>query len=337
MSFRFRKSIKIAKGVRLNVSKSGLGTSFGTKGARYSVHSSGRRTTSVGIPGSGMGYVSTKSSSSSRKPSPRPSTAQQQSYSPPSAKAPGLFSPAGEKAMWNALTKQGGSLEALDAVAASHLDKRGLALTFSSMKRSSMDGERETALKGLEELVSGGFDPQHDSFFAKYLTSSAGTVKIADGVTAELPVSRELLALTLAELLQEKQQLKEACDVLEALPISQFTMLSLSELYLQRKEYDKVVSLTNGVNNEDDTSALTCVYRGVALRNKELNDAALIAFKEALRFSSRSEEIRHLALVQRAMVHIKLGKKAQAKKDLERVIAEDASFPGATHLLEKLQ
>ena len=44
MPMRFRRSIKLGKGVRLNVSKSGFGLSAGVRGARCSVHSSGRRT-----------------------------------------------------------------------------------------------------------------------------------------------------------------------------------------------------------------------------------------------------------------------------------------------------
>ena len=44
MGFRMRKSIKVAPGVRVNVSKRGVGASVGGKGGRYSVHSSGRRT-----------------------------------------------------------------------------------------------------------------------------------------------------------------------------------------------------------------------------------------------------------------------------------------------------
>ena len=65
MGFRMRKSIKISKGVRLNVSKSGLGVSAGVKGARYSVHSSGRKTVTAGIPGSGLSY--SKSTGGTRK------------------------------------------------------------------------------------------------------------------------------------------------------------------------------------------------------------------------------------------------------------------------------
>lgn len=333
MSFRFRKSFKVAKGVRLNVSKSGLGTSFGTKGARYSVHSSGRRTTSVGIPGSGLGYVSTKSNSSGRQVAPKPAP---QQYSQPIAKPPGLFAPAGEKALWNVFTKHGGSTEAFDKIAATYPEQRNLALTFTAVKRSSSENEHEKAIEELRELIGKDFDPQQDSFFSRYLTSSTGTVKIANGAVAEMPVSKELVALIFAELLQEKQELSEACSVLEQLPKSDAITLSLSELYLQQKEYKKVISLTNGVVNQDDLSALTCVYRGVAFRNTELYDAALEALKEALRFSSRAIEIRNLALVQRATVYIKTGRKAQAKKDLERVISTDADFPTAQELLQKI-
>lgn len=56
MGFRFRKSVKIAPGVRMNFGKKGVGMSFGTKGARVSVNSSGRSRATVGIPGTGISY-----------------------------------------------------------------------------------------------------------------------------------------------------------------------------------------------------------------------------------------------------------------------------------------
>src|SRR4051812_39625076 len=57
-SFRFRRSVRIAPGVRLNVNKRSVGASFGPRGARYSINSDGRRTRSVGIPGTGVSYRS---------------------------------------------------------------------------------------------------------------------------------------------------------------------------------------------------------------------------------------------------------------------------------------
>lgn len=59
MGLRFLKSIKIASGVRLNINKKSTSLSFGGKGLRYSINSKGKRTTSVGIPGTGLSYVST--------------------------------------------------------------------------------------------------------------------------------------------------------------------------------------------------------------------------------------------------------------------------------------
>lgn len=57
MGLRFRKSMKIAPGVRLHVGKKSASVSVGGKGLRYSVNTNGRKTTTVGIPGSGLYYT----------------------------------------------------------------------------------------------------------------------------------------------------------------------------------------------------------------------------------------------------------------------------------------
>ena len=54
MSLRFRRSMKLLPGVRLNFSKETVGLSFGVPGARYTMNSKGRRTFSTGIPGTGL-------------------------------------------------------------------------------------------------------------------------------------------------------------------------------------------------------------------------------------------------------------------------------------------
>lgn len=59
MGFRFRKSIKIAPGVKLNFGKKSIGISAGTKGARVSVNSKGKVTETIKIPGTGISYVKT--------------------------------------------------------------------------------------------------------------------------------------------------------------------------------------------------------------------------------------------------------------------------------------
>lgn len=56
---RYRKSIGLGKGVRLNVGKGSLGISAGVKGAHVSVNSKRGVTTSVGAPGTGASYSKT--------------------------------------------------------------------------------------------------------------------------------------------------------------------------------------------------------------------------------------------------------------------------------------
>lgn len=57
MGLRFRKRIKICKGLSFNINKDSVGLSVGTKGAHYTVNSKGRKTASVGIPGTGLYYT----------------------------------------------------------------------------------------------------------------------------------------------------------------------------------------------------------------------------------------------------------------------------------------
>lgn len=66
MGIRFRKSFKIAPGIRLNLNKKSAGITFGTRGAHYTLNTKGKKTASVGIPGTGLSYTSTSGGSSSK-------------------------------------------------------------------------------------------------------------------------------------------------------------------------------------------------------------------------------------------------------------------------------
>lgn len=57
MGFRYRKSINLGGGFRVNISKSGVGYSYGTKGYRITKTSKGTIRKTVSIPGTGISYV----------------------------------------------------------------------------------------------------------------------------------------------------------------------------------------------------------------------------------------------------------------------------------------
>ena len=56
MGFRFQRRIRILPGLRLNLSKSGISTSIGVRGAHVTVGRGQARTT-VGLPGTGLSYT----------------------------------------------------------------------------------------------------------------------------------------------------------------------------------------------------------------------------------------------------------------------------------------
>lgn len=84
MGLRFKKSFKIAPGLKVNVGKKSSSVTFGGKGAHYTVNSSGKRTSSVDIPGTGISYVSTSGGRSKRTNSQRSTSSAHSNMSSPS-------------------------------------------------------------------------------------------------------------------------------------------------------------------------------------------------------------------------------------------------------------
>lgn len=66
VSFRFRKSVKIAPGVKFNLSKSGGSLSLGGKGITANISSRGVRST-YSLPGTGISYVTQASASKNQR------------------------------------------------------------------------------------------------------------------------------------------------------------------------------------------------------------------------------------------------------------------------------
>lgn len=66
MGFRFRKSFNFG-GFRFNISKSGIGYSYGTKGARITKTAKGTKRTTLSIPGTGLSYIN-ETKNKERKP-----------------------------------------------------------------------------------------------------------------------------------------------------------------------------------------------------------------------------------------------------------------------------
>lgn len=72
MGFKFKKSAKIAPGVKLNLGKKSVGVSVGNKWGGMTINSQNGVTTRASIPGTGISY--TERMSGGKKEGKHPST-----------------------------------------------------------------------------------------------------------------------------------------------------------------------------------------------------------------------------------------------------------------------
>lgn len=97
-----------------------------------------------------------------------------------------------------------------------------------------------------------------------------------------------------------------------------------------------MIELTNGVTNEDDFTSFLLAQRGVAFTEQGYFDAAREAFKQSLARRSQAQAIKHNTLAHRAETYRREGKRAMARKDLERILADDPAFPGLAAALAEV-
>ncbi|MEI8238465.1 MAG: DUF4236 domain-containing protein [Actinomycetota bacterium] len=316
MSFRFRRSITIVPGVRLNLSKSGISTSIGPRGATINI-GHGRVSSTVGLPGTGMSYRTSTSTSSRSKGAVavRQQTAQ--------ASHPRL--PRDDQRVLDAISAA--DITALDEIARNATSEHALAAAMLAGV-IAIESHPDWARQMLEWVWAQGTDPGASRFISTYLSTMRVPVRITPEIEVDEALDRNLVGLMIAEWKQADGDLAGAIGVVEQLSPTPAAALSLCESYCRSNLFDEVVHVTDGTANADDVSALLLVYRGVAFRHLGQLEAARLSLTDAGRFRSRSREVRFRALVERSVVYHAQGKLSMARKDLERIRAEDAAYPG---------
>lgn len=327
MGFTARKSFKIAPGVRMTVTPKSIGVSGGVRGARVSANSSGRVTRTVGIPGSGISHTKTLSSGSASRSSQVKAAA-----GPVTPPKPGAFAPKWEKAAYKAITSAADASE-LHKLVQEYPQAAELLSLVEVIRVSLPNGDLARAKALLGWLHARSYDPQTDEFIRKYIPGTTVALTVAQGITAMLPLDRNTLGLILAEIEQDEGNLDQAVAVVEALEPTTIAAVSLAELYADQARWADVIDLTNGLSNEDEPSTYLLVQRGKAMREQGYYEASRESLKEALRLRSRPVELRNLALVERGKTYLAEGKKALARKDFEKVLADNSAFDGLPELL----
>jgi tetratricopeptide (TPR) repeat protein len=331
MSIRFRRSMKIAPGLRLNFSKSTLGLSFGIPGARVSVNTKGDVYTSAGIPGTGL-YSVERTSLKGRKGRKRKHQAGELVEQIP---APGFFSPREKKALYRAL--KAGNADAIFEVGEDfpHIKYVTEALIFPRLLMNNTT-DIDALTKRVTEIWNRRSDLEKNELFLEYAKGFEITLKVAPGVEIPMQYGFDALGLAYVEVLQLAGRFEEALAVAESLSPNQATALAVCESELQLRRWKEVLETTEEIENVDDATALLLIYRAISLREQGLYDAAIETLRRARSSKKRNEDVLNKALYERALCYEKLGKKAMARKDLEKIVATDSDFPGVTEALGRL-
>ena len=333
MAFRARKSFKIAPGIRLTASKSGLSASVGPRGLTHSVGPGGRRT-NVSLPGTGLGYSHKHGGGRPRgrvQAAPPP---------PPAARDPltlslfdKLFKSADEKAFVRALR----SFRDEDpATALEHLtlaDQQHADVAYLRAFAALMQKDADAAMPALEQAIDlDGLG----SKLAAYDFAGAFEIPVTDELTIEAGPDEASVRFLLVELYQGSQRPVDARRHAEALiamePDRPAAVISFAELILDDEEpaqedLHHVVELCSGHENDDAVGTILFLYRARALAALGMDDAAIEVLTAAgRRKKDRSASLLNQIAYDRAVLLERTGKKARARKEFEKVYAADPGF-----------
>lgn len=352
MSLRFRRSMKLLPGVRLNFGKETVGLSFGVPGARYTMNSKGRRTFSTGIPGTGLYNVQTLSSGSRSRRSDQveemsSAEAMWEKTNPNGPPAPGLFARKAERELNTFLhdiydaQEPDGASSVIEKAAAlrSKYEELKFPLELIAFLHGITDDkwEKEAAEWGeslwqYRELVFS------NKYVAKYFSGIKPAVTISTGITTSLNYNEQTLGFIWAEVLQGQGKNDEAMAVLLEMEPDQMVGISLADIEISKGDFDGAIETTEDVEVADDATAMMMVLRGVAFRGKNMQEAAVECFKRVLKEQKNlPEALVHRTLFERAESYALMGKKAMAIKDLEKILVDEPSYPEVEKKLAELK
>lgn len=180
--------------------------------------------------------------------------------------------------------------------------------------------------------------PLPDRLMRRHLSAATLEVHLTPRITAHTGMDRGGVALLLAEILQHAGQPQEATALLEtfgARTNSAALALCLADHYLMDDAWSDVERVTDAfATNVDDLSLQILILRARAQREQGEFIPTLTTLREALRFKKRNASLLNQARYERALMYEAEGKRALARKDLERIFDHEPGFRDVAQRLE---
>ena len=294
MGFRIRRSLQIMPGVRFTASKSGLGISVGPRGAHLSVNTSGRVTTSAGIPGTGLSFVKSRTI---RKKSTVSITSDATPLGRPVEQtAPDVAGPSKIEQELLACATGTGSIQTLRQLQQADGSYSLTARYVELLKFAIPEGLQQRIDVIFTELADAGYRPSMDHFMTEYMSASTVNVAIARGFRATMSLAEDLtFQLCLIENVQARDS-DRALEIAEKLEPSTVAAASLAELYALKSDWEEIVMLASGATDDDDAGRFLSIQKAIALRELGRTDEANDVFAHLVLAGNLSRELRVYAM-----------------------------------------
>ena len=338
MSFRFWRRIRLAPGVTLNLSKSTASLSLGPRGAKYTISPRGNRAT-AGLTGTGLFYtVHDRKRAGRGGPAPAPSVSQRDRLKLGFFQR--LITPANEQRFIDGIRalSEGDQTAALAALEDTHdLPDAAWMAGMIRLRREELDSAKKHFRYALSRLDDLG------TLFAKYEIAAQASLPITSDIFAHVVPRERGTRLALVEIAQLEGRHDDAMAHLERLmeldPKDPVVLVSFAELALDtpddRTLMDRVVRATVNVENETPVDTAILLYRGKALAKLGLPDAAIDVLTLAnRRHKDRPEVLMRQIRYDRAVLYEQVGRKAQARREFERLYAADPNYEDVAERLE---
>jgi tetratricopeptide (TPR) repeat protein len=338
MSFRFWRRMRLAPGVTLNLSKSMASLSFGPPGAKYTISPNGNRMT-AGLTGTGLFYtVHDRKRAGRNGAAPAPRVQHRNRLKLDFFQR--LMTPADERRFIDGIRAlndgdQDAALAALEE-AGDMADAAWMA-GMIRLRREEFDQAEALFQHALGMLNDLG------TLFAKYEIAAQASLPITKDIFAHVFPRERGTRLALVEIAQLVGRPSDAMTHLERLmaldPIDPVVLVSFAELALDspddRALMDRVVRATVNVENETPVDTAILLYRARALAALGMPDAAIDVFTLANRRSKdRPDGLLHQIRYDRAVLYERVGRKAQARREFERLYAADPNYEDVAERLE---
>jgi len=365
MPFRFFRRLRIARGLTLNLSKRGVSVSAGPQGARFTMGTSGTRAT-VGLTGTGLHYtlinphrklISAFAQNQSDEPN--------QGIPNQGSGAPGQVPPSAPlpKLGWLQRLALGSDvkrfIEGWQAWGRGDIDQ---ALTcFNEVPVASKAGvdaawsaallyvqrEQLTQAAALLQRVLKDSQALGQTFREQGFTPRVQVPVTPEIVATMLPVkaSAQLLLAEVQQTMGEhtaalktlSQALPAPADSFVSSQLDPVMLAALGELALESQDIDAMRhfnALAATLNNDSPVHTVVMYYRAQALFEKKLYEAALAVLTPALRRTrDRNPALLLNIRFLRAQTYGALNRASQARREFERIYAEDPAFEGVRQAL----